>query len=115
MMTEAEATERWCPFSRAAIYPQAASGQSRDVISGNRVRDTDLDSMPTIDACRCIASACMAWRETSDVFVRTNVKSGAPDSPPLGGDWDKIVGLGGVEMWQRIEKRGYCGIAGRPE
>lgn len=46
MIREAEALEKWCPFSRVAQY-------------GNR---RDNNRSPVIDGSLCIGSKCMAWQ-----------------------------------------------------
>jgi len=53
-MTEDEARKLWCPFARAIDH----HGDVRDGVAGiNR----DDDGHPD-EACRCLASGCMAWR-----------------------------------------------------
>lgn len=55
-MTEDQAREKWCPFSRTGLR----TGQGG--VAVNR-HVTDGDSEPEIyDETRCIASDCMAWR-----------------------------------------------------
>ena len=53
MMTEAQARMCWCPFARSA-----AQGQHTDV-----VQNRDTDGRPDT-GCKCLGSACMAWRWT---------------------------------------------------
>jgi len=53
-MTEDEARKLWCPFARAIDH----HGDVTDGVAGvNR----DDDGHPD-EACRCLASGCMAWR-----------------------------------------------------
>lgn len=60
IVTEKEAREKWCPFSRLANPARASTF--------NRVAGTDLDSGPMIAAAVCcIASQCMAWRFVEEV------------------------------------------------
>lgn len=59
-MTEDEAKEKWCPFSRTM-------GMKGEVImpAANRVFIYDGDNklqFPHPEMCACIASKCMAWR-----------------------------------------------------
>ena len=55
-MTEDEAKTKWCPFVRYAIV-------SKYVVSSgaNRLGD-DVGYHENASQCRCIGSACMAWR-----------------------------------------------------
>jgi hypothetical protein len=59
--TEAEAAQRWCPFTRE-VTPIGKS--KKDAAIGNRYL-TERDDFPNPAGCRCIASHCMAWRWTS--------------------------------------------------
>lgn len=54
MTTEAEAKDKWCPFART--YEQA--GSDGNPVSVNRA----AMSSGIMPDCRCLASACMAWR-----------------------------------------------------
>lgn len=69
MMTEQEATAKWCPFARVA----------------------------RIGSCRCIASACMAWRWHHNVEEKLDTK-----------------GRRTGRQLASITDRGFCGLAGRP-
>ena len=53
-MTEEEAKEKWCPFTRVGFWINAPD-DSFLATSGNRMT-------PMNDECNCIASGCMAWR-----------------------------------------------------
>jgi len=109
-VTEAEAKEKWCPFSRVSWYSRSTLAEPAEYgYAGNRDANDG-----TVPGAQCIASACMAWRGV-DVYdprerhlynTRTgNRVSGGlveetewrldnPDEPPP-------------------EPRGYCGLAGR--
>jgi hypothetical protein len=56
IMTEAEATERWCPLARAIISPELKIAKDIPGAVVNREYGG-----PGAD-CYCIASECMAWR-----------------------------------------------------
>jgi hypothetical protein len=80
MRTEKEARQCWCPFARAAISDGTFAA------TANRAIEKTVE----IEGCRCVASACMAWRWVDEV--------------------DEIHGT--VATTKRI--RGFCGLAGRP-
>jgi hypothetical protein len=85
MLTEEEAKERWCPFSRVLEgEPPGAAGVNR---AGPRADYT------------CIASECMAWRKT-----------GSKCRNRRGQYVDRDVDATGA--WIEV---GFCGLAGRPE
>ena len=81
-MTEDEAKTKVCPrtLGRQPLYDAQVQG----------VHDGSPDF--------CIASACMAWRKTKDVYVRPN-----------GHRSDRDLYSDG-----RWETEGFCGLAGRP-
>ncbi len=85
-MTEDEAESKWCPFSRF---------QSRlDEGGANRWKqDAPPDEPYALNPvpCRCIGSACMAWR-----WEREQINECSP------------------RMTRRSETDGYCGLAGKP-
>ena len=56
-MTEDEAKTKWCPQSRvSSVGSTGRAGINRDDYGGKN---------KTPDGTNCIASGCMAWRETS--------------------------------------------------
>lgn len=87
MLTEKEASTKWCPQSRVLSHTYAQDGKGRTYEGGyawNRAPSTfdphKLDDPPyTPGAANCIGSACMMWRSVTT-------------QPP----------------------RGYCGLAGKP-
>jgi hypothetical protein len=97
-MTEAEATEKWCPFARAGIR----------YAEGNR----DPDGGPRAP-CRCIASACMAWR-----WSQHRLEFSYDEKRPDGDGWEPspFVPVSMRPLWQRPRENrgGYCGLAGTP-
>lgn len=86
MMTEKEAAEKWCPDARA-IVPNPNTNIA--TVAFNRIM-TVFGGECVVDAnphfCRCIGSACTAWR------------------------WGPRCVTDGDEPG-----RGYCGRAGKPE
>jgi hypothetical protein len=77
-MTEDEAKTKWCPFGRTQQYSDPVT-----VNRGAREQDWTF----------CIASACMAWRETKMVLMDVNTLEKVGDAP----------------------SEGYCGLAGQPK
>lgn len=86
-MTEEQAKSKWCPQSRVGSGQSGLGGMNRDAHA------TPVDPTLVERHSRCIASACMAWRERRDE-VHTY-----PDG-------------GGTVV--RVELNGYCGLAGQP-
>jgi len=86
-MIESEAKTKWCPFARIA-HVNAPTGGNRHYsgVGAEGALDKNL--------CRCIASDCMAWRETDKEYL--------PCSPDDTGA-DHIA-----------YPAGYCGLAGKP-
>lgn len=97
MMTEQEAATRWCPFARVARVETTNQGASASVVVGGVNRDALGKSSNPIASCRCIASACMAWRWLYDAKPKLDAKGRRT----------------GRETVTRSES-GYCGIAGKP-
>lgn len=56
-LTEDEAKKRWCPFARTLYVGKAGGIQP----PSNRFSNPDGQENNPPD-CRCIGSACMAWR-----------------------------------------------------
>lgn len=86
-MTEADAKTKWCPFSRFGVI---------DTVAPNRFGAGSEGSFAEI-ACRCIGSACMAWRkrETAEFSAKAEAEF--------------------RKTGRRLEPdTGYCGLAGRP-
>lgn len=99
-MTEDEAKTKWCPFARIMDWngPHEPTGNNRGVAAVNRAQDDDAGT-------RCIASACMAWRERKRLVLRTEPwpekeTTGAPVMPS------------GADV---VIDGGYCGLAGAPQ
>jgi hypothetical protein len=88
-MTEDEAKERWCPFSRL--------GSSSSPGFGGMNRDVNEENGDSLRHTRCLASACAVWRETE-----------AADFVTL-----KAINREGYER-SPVPAKGYCGLAGSP-
>ena len=61
ILTEQEAKEKWCPFVRAYNGVTAVNTEYTVNTSKNSTHDARNPAL-----CRCIASACMAWRISLD-------------------------------------------------
>lgn len=92
-MTEEEAKTKWCPFARTQYVgePDKNGDRYRESYPANRMYAPDLGC--GTDAALCIASACMAWRQTDNYVGPCAAGEDAPTPKPAG----------------------YCGLAGRPE
>lgn len=86
-LTVEEAKKVWCPQARIVI--QDNNGQNH--VSYNRVLDkkTDKAKIYISDASLCMANGCACWRWKDDL-AEIDLTTGQAD------------------------KRGYCGLAGRP-
>lgn len=93
MMTEQEARQRWCPFSRYSVYDKPSSNRWKQ--SAPESEPHALNPIP----CRCIASDCMAWRWHDEWQSATEEGVGG----------DLVVRL---KRKQGEPKLGYCGLAG---
>lgn len=64
MLTEEEATTKWCPWARDMIHEQGKVGPVQAMAAVNRKGS---------DFAKCIASECMAWRFNSAVLAADNI------------------------------------------
>jgi hypothetical protein len=93
-LTEEEAKTKWCPFSQTptTVIRKAADDYPADIVVGlvssNRLNAPGEFSVE----CLCVASRCMAWRQTDNKTWPS--APGEPERPP--------------------EPAGYCGLSGRP-
>jgi hypothetical protein len=88
-MTEDEAKTKWCPFARYDSGDGAPSNRWKQSLPAS-----EPDALNPV-ACRCIGSACMAWRWQP---------AGSMDRPTRTGPGNASV----------ARTRGYCGLAGSP-
>lgn len=91
MITEEQAKQKWCPFSRV-LLPVNQSGNRISTFHLNMVRksgdERDIQHYEQQQRdCNCIASGCMAWRW---------------------GSYVKPLDDG------TLANTGYCGLAGNP-
>lgn len=97
LLTEEEAREKWCPFSRA----QGTGAE----LSHNRPDGSY----------NCIASGCMAWR-----WDERPLPGAGPECETCGGMGGDPVHIcpvckGTGRLLRQRDVIGYCGLAGRPE
>lgn len=124
LLTEKEAAEKWCPHVRIAVL--AGTGGA----ACNEHPDPEIDA-----ACRCVGSRCAMWRwaepmrrslwmpESSVPY--SEPAAPAPDRPadvPMSWEWtpamdpsDPSGGWLEPESEANARRRGYCGLAGKPE
>lgn len=74
VVIEADAGQKWCPFSRATLYVRGDAGDDAKPIAlvghgSNRLSTDDPDineriakALDLTGATRCLGSKCMAWR-----------------------------------------------------
>ena len=92
LLTEEEAKTKWCPMVRAVAIRGGTFGSPEPI--GNRIA-ADQNELPKVT--QCIASGCMMWRQhASDESWTVQGESKTKTLP---------AGL----------RRGYCGLAGKPE
>lgn len=108
---EAEAKTKWCPHVRYLAVFRGADGSRETAGCFNRgYEDTGLNNS------LCIGSACMMWRLAGPaVYERVLPVS---DAMPSGSGWTRGPRVDGGYRWQSdtpVERKGYCGLAGRPE
>lgn len=90
-ISEAQAKDRWCPHARIVRREEIVDGNEHFEIVGGVNRDAlgGRGGPAFPHSCRCIASACMAWRWQA--YRETKINAGEGD-----------------------ELRGYCGAFGIP-
>jgi len=86
-MTEEAAKQTWCPFTRIGLEGRGVGGATP---SYNRLWNRDEEKMKTSKGARCITTDCACWRWESNNLAEINMISG------------------------EVERRGYCGLGGRP-
>jgi len=143
MTTIAEASKLWCPMARlphlAPVYVAQPDGTPPKASSVAWA----FESVAVPGAVRCISGACAMWRwsdpmpEQRDRIEWTCWDEDAPDEEPPkppevhpdaewtpfdgtddenGGYWTEPQAVADAEHAQAVaERRGYCGLAGRPE
>ena len=92
MYTEDEAKKKWCPHSRVLgtlVQPAAPGAPDYTVAAGAQNRGYAMDG--PLEKCRCIGSACMAWR-----WVRALDPTLPIDHAPMKTEY------------------GFCGLSGAP-
>lgn len=94
-MTEDEAKTKWCPFVRIGSELSGLGSLNRDVQLGENTMQVN-----------CIASACMAWRDTS-VTTRPYL-----DGKPIAEGM--TIHPQGRPVEHRPVRNGFCGLAGEP-
>jgi len=112
-LTEEQAKEKWCPFTRAVATFK--NGDDTVCASYNRA----ITSWELMEYTHCIASGCMAWRwEGGEFEWHADIDKNDPD-----GDgweyWGQWVGSAGQQHnWRRPlgdQRKGYCGLAEPPK
>ena len=116
LLTETEAKKKWCPHVRAAISHEDNNACNAGV-EGSRV--------PSYSC--CVGSGCMMWRWAEDIPRRrwVNTANGNdmtdPGSPPnVPESWEFCPADDEDSCWVEPQgeatarRRGYCGLAGRP-
>jgi hypothetical protein len=119
ILTEEEAKTKWCPFARLSI--------GKDLAAPNRGPSVE-------EKCRCIGSACMAWRRerTTPRDIQSFLVPGDWDfTPPMAekaaaqamAEGYVASGIntsihGQPKLWVRLASiddhpRGFCGLAER--
>jgi len=111
LLTEKEAAEKWCPHVRF-----------EGGFNSGTVDRMNLPADGEAFVPRCIGSGCMAWRNVGATVLTTVTTS---FGEPGAGDWTRTgepfahADLPHVlcQEWSRPnpERRGYCGLAGKPE
>lgn len=97
-MTEEDAKKKWCPFVSAAVAE--ASGDDAALVSFNRIALRNSRNVQIPAACKCLGSACMAWRSTNPRVIDVT-----------GWSQDEIDNL----QTAGLVARGFCGLAGVPQ
>lgn len=105
LLTEEEAKTKWCPKYQAS----AAEGADNRPLGKGPDGRLDINTMHR-DSC-CIASACMAWRQSGG----QKYEIGAAEIDV----WTKagwlVAGIKDGNATVIMPIRGYCGLAGKPE
>lgn len=95
LTSEEEAKEKWCPFSRAAVYQQVGRDMSVSPAC-NRQHILGAPNILIPEASLCIGSGCMSWR-----WAGWHTKAFGTIAPDPSGN----------SIGPRL---GYCGLAGKP-
>lgn len=105
MKTEEEARKAWCPF---AHIPGRVTG--RDSVTeptrtlGYCSQNRGMETGIALEGTRCIASECMAWRQTVGTYDREESRFVRPNE-----SWSTSA-----RYEERFRPEGYCGLAGKP-
>ena len=99
-MTEDEARQKWCPFARVAMI----SSSDIECPPCNRLAIDGVSGLEKNPAgARCIASDCMAWRQTATLWL----KDGALKPTRVHSDMPI------PHLADQIGSEGHCGLAGK--
>jgi hypothetical protein len=93
IVTESEAKEKWCPFSRVAFPAGESANRVSDVRLSMSGPDGEYFQRWQKDT-HCIGSRCMAWRAQ-----QRTIEDDFTVSPPH----------------RSVTDTGYCGLSGEPK
>jgi hypothetical protein len=99
-VTEDEAKTKWCPFARYAVSRKVGDMRAAEGLVVNRGHYGSQEF-----GTRCIASACMAWRNEHREVTVDGVGVIVPDQNSWGNNYER----------RQIVSGGYCGLAGAPQ
>lgn len=114
LLTEDEARQKWCPFSRGVTATASIPAEICNSTSFNRFgiegEDPQTPRLPQV--CFCIASGCMQWRwaiwfpaEETDPYRKVRYVE----------DWQSAIVFAANEYGKNGIVKGFCGLAGKPE
>lgn len=109
-MTEDEAKEKWCPFSRVLAHTYAQDGKGR-MFEGGYSSNRGPDREPE-DGSLCIGAACMAWRWSEEKRTAAFLQATVEHMKATGDNFNKAT----QEVVKRRDEfkhtEGFCGLAG---
>ena len=103
LLTQDETAQRWCPLARLVPFPTQAGG------SGNRF-ETSTRKIQWPRAVGCIGSRCMMWRWADSQRDSTAESAYVQELGKI-----RVEQTGEASEPETQARRGYCGLAGKPE
>ncbi|MBB4200601.1 hypothetical protein CCR94_18265 [Rhodoblastus sphagnicola] len=125
LLTETQATEKWCPHTRFVFGNNDSAANRWDSVNTTQLSPKH---------CQCIGARCMAWRWFDEFITKSAIRNvlgnpwaeteadtdGRPPDVPA--DWEFCPAAEDTSAcWREPEaatnakRRGYCGLSGLPK